>query len=249
MSTFQLSFASIWHNRLTSPITWLCRQPQHLWVPQPILSLTAPPAFPQYAEHGAHNPSPSTTMVPMPHQTGVHPSVPAPLSAAGLPQHNYQQTLPTGPLASGTPTRDDQVAMIRHYFEQGIDDHMIAGISMLLAQYALRESRQDLALTIQADVGGVSRTATFHQGEWRGHDLTHNALDARANNSWISVSSHASDAFVLRLVLPPPPTCPSHDARWFDPQSAQFWPSCQLRNLKHSRYNGLQSLSRLRLRL
>ena len=53
-----------------------------------------------------------------------------------------------------------------------MDEQLLAGIAMLMTQFGQRQSGVDFALTIQADVGNLSRTATFHQGAWRGHDLT-----------------------------------------------------------------------------
>ena len=150
--------------------------PPNPQVPQPLL----PP------QHFAHYNTPYSSPSPM--VSAQHPDPPQTYTQ----QLVYPDRPPMTPMDT-TPSRTvvdmpsnlprvDQVSVVRDRISTGVAPDMVAGMAMLIRQMESVRQNSGLSFTLTTSFGGaLTRTVTYANGEWSGHDLTHELTDIRSS--------------------------------------------------------------------
>ena len=111
---------------------------------------------------------------------------------------------------TGHVHRISQSALVENRLTAGVSPTVIAGLAAILAQMESQEQAPLLTLTITPAFPGFSRSMTYQNGVWSGHDLTHHFTDDRSSISYSPSNRGVEQNQSLRLhtLNSMPPTTP-----------------------------------------
>ena len=78
-------------------------------------------------------------------------------------------------------TRIDQLGLVQSTLQEAPSPSLVTGLAILIAQMQSLEIHPDFTLSISIGIGSYRRTAEFHNGASRGHDITHPFDDHRSH--------------------------------------------------------------------
>ena len=120
------------------------------------------------------------TRMPTPSTTSSQPST-SRMDQSQPPTIATQETPVSSLPVEESQTRIDQLGLVQSTLQEAPSPSLVTGIAILIAQMQSLEIHPDFTLSISIGIGSYRRTAEFHNGAWRGHDLAHHFDDHRSH--------------------------------------------------------------------